>query len=66
MGDYISICPQVVPLDRSGVRRVTRNPYGWSFASKARRVTIYAPGARAYREHCEEVARAGYPGLRMA
>lgn len=39
--------------------------FGANTPGKARRATIYAGGAREYREHCEEVARAGYPGLMM-
>jgi hypothetical protein len=37
--------------------------YGANTPGKARKVNIYAGGAREYREHCEAVARAGYPGL---
>jgi cation diffusion facilitator CzcD-associated flavoprotein CzcO len=40
--------------------------YGANTPGKPRRVTIYAGGAREYREHCEEAARAGYPGLWMS
>ena len=36
--------------------------FGANTPGKPRRATIYAPGAREYREHCEDVARAGYPG----
>lgn len=36
--------------------------FGANTPGKARQVNIYAAGARQYREHCEEVARAGYPG----
>jgi cation diffusion facilitator CzcD-associated flavoprotein CzcO len=39
--------------------------FGANTPGKARRATIYAPGARAYREHCEEVARADYVGCNM-
>jgi cation diffusion facilitator CzcD-associated flavoprotein CzcO len=40
--------------------------YGANTPGKARQVTIYAAGARAYREHCEDVARRGYPGVVMS
>jgi cation diffusion facilitator CzcD-associated flavoprotein CzcO len=40
--------------------------YGANTPGKARRITIYAAGARAYREHCEAVARTGFPGLVMS
>jgi cation diffusion facilitator CzcD-associated flavoprotein CzcO len=40
--------------------------YGANTPGKARRITIYAAGARAYREHCEGVARTGFPGLVMS
>lgn len=40
--------------------------FGANTPGKARRVTIYAAGARAYREHCEDVARRGYPGVVMS
>jgi cyclohexanone monooxygenase len=40
--------------------------YGANTPGKPRRITIYAGGAREYREHCEEAARAGYPGLQMS
>jgi hypothetical protein len=40
--------------------------FGANTPGKPRRVTIYAAGAREYREHCEDAARAGYPGLRMS
>jgi cation diffusion facilitator CzcD-associated flavoprotein CzcO len=39
--------------------------FGANTPGKPRRATIYAAGAREYREHCEDVARAGYPGLNM-
>jgi len=39
--------------------------FGANTPGKPRRVTIYAGGAREYREHCEAAARAGYPGLEM-
>lgn len=45
------------------------NTNSWFFGAntpgKACRATIYAAGAREYREHCEDVARAGYPGITM-
>jgi cyclohexanone monooxygenase len=37
--------------------------YGANTPGKPRQVTIYAAGARIYREQCEAVAAAGYPGL---
>jgi cation diffusion facilitator CzcD-associated flavoprotein CzcO len=37
--------------------------YGANTPGKARRVNIYAGGARGHKEQCEAVARAGYPGL---
>jgi cation diffusion facilitator CzcD-associated flavoprotein CzcO len=40
--------------------------FGANTPGKPRRITIYAGGAREYREHCEEAARAGYPGLEMS
>jgi cyclohexanone monooxygenase len=40
--------------------------FGANTPGKARRVAIYAAGAREYREHCEDVAQAGYPGLTMS
>lgn len=40
--------------------------FGANTPGKPRRATIYAAGAREYREHCEDVAREGYPGLEMA
>jgi cyclohexanone monooxygenase len=40
--------------------------FGANTPGKPRRATIYAAGAREYREHCEDVAGAGYPGLEMA
>ena len=40
--------------------------FGANTPGKARRAMIYAAGAREYREHCEEVAREGYPGLTMS
>lgn len=36
--------------------------FGANTPGKARRVNIYAAGAREYRDQCEKVARAGYPG----
>ena len=36
--------------------------FGANTPGKARRVNIYAAGARDYREHCETVAAAGYSG----
>ncbi len=39
--------------------------FGANTPGKARQATIYAPGARAYREHCEEIAKAGYLGCTM-
>jgi cyclohexanone monooxygenase len=39
--------------------------YGANTPGKARKINIYAAGAREYREHCEDVASAGYPGLTM-
>jgi cation diffusion facilitator CzcD-associated flavoprotein CzcO len=39
--------------------------FGANTPGKARRATIYAPGAREYREHCEDVARTGYAGCTM-
>ena len=39
--------------------------FGANTPGKPRRITIYAGGAREYREHCEDAARAGYPGLEM-
>jgi cation diffusion facilitator CzcD-associated flavoprotein CzcO len=39
--------------------------FGANTPGKPRRATIYAAGAREYREHCEDVARSGYPGLSM-
>lgn len=40
--------------------------FGANTPGKPRRATIYAAGAREYREHCEDVAIAGYPGLVMS
>ena len=40
--------------------------YGANTPGKPRCVTVYAAGAREYREHCEDVARAGYIGLTMS
>jgi hypothetical protein len=40
--------------------------FGANTPGKARRATIYAAGAREYRQHCEEVAHEGYPGLIMS
>jgi cation diffusion facilitator CzcD-associated flavoprotein CzcO len=40
--------------------------FGANTPGKARKVTIYAPGARVYREHCEDVANAGYKGCKMS
>ncbi|MDT3685697.1 MAG: DUF4242 domain-containing protein [Pseudorhodoplanes sp.] len=40
--------------------------FGANTPGKPRRVTIYAAGARKYREHCDDVASAGYPGLMMS
>jgi len=40
--------------------------FGANTPGKPQRITIYAAGAREYREHCEDVARAGYPGLAMS
>jgi hypothetical protein len=40
--------------------------FGANTPGKARKVAIYAPGARAYREHCEDVANAGYLGCRLS
>jgi cyclohexanone monooxygenase len=40
--------------------------FGANTPGKARRVAVYAAGAREYREHCEDVERAGYPGLTMS
>lgn len=40
--------------------------YGANTPGKPRQVTIYAAGARVYREQCEAVAAAGYPGLNLA
>jgi cation diffusion facilitator CzcD-associated flavoprotein CzcO len=40
--------------------------FGANTPGKARRATIYAAGAREYREHCDEVAHEGYPGLTMS
>jgi len=40
--------------------------FGANTPGKARQATIYAAGARAYREHCERAARVGYPGLIMS
>jgi cation diffusion facilitator CzcD-associated flavoprotein CzcO len=37
--------------------------YGANTPGKARRVSIYAGGARVHKEQCEAVVRAGYPGL---
>lgn len=37
--------------------------YGANTPGKARRVNVYAGGARGHKEQCEAVARAGYPGL---
>ncbi len=37
--------------------------FGANTPGKARRVNIYAGGARGHKEQCEAVARAGYPGL---
>ncbi len=37
--------------------------FGANTPGKARRVNIYAGGARGHREQCEAVARADYPGL---
>jgi len=39
--------------------------FGANTPGKPRRATIYAPGAREYREHCEDVAQTGYPGCTM-
>jgi cation diffusion facilitator CzcD-associated flavoprotein CzcO len=39
--------------------------FGANTPGKARRVNIYAAGAREYREHCQDVANAGYPGCTM-
>ena len=39
--------------------------FGANTPGKPQRITIYAGGAREYREHCEDAARAGYPGLEM-
>jgi len=40
--------------------------FGANTPGKARRVNIYAPGAREYREHCDDVARAEYVGFEMS
>jgi len=40
--------------------------FGANTPGKARRVTIYAAGARAFRERCAEVASSGYPGLMLS
>ena len=40
--------------------------FGANTPSKPRRATIYAAGAREYREHCEDVANAGYAGLTIS
>jgi cation diffusion facilitator CzcD-associated flavoprotein CzcO len=40
--------------------------FGANTPGKPRRATIYAAGARKYRQHCEEAARGGYPGLEMS
>lgn len=37
--------------------------YGANTPGKAKSVSIYAPGAAAYRERCDEVARRGYEGF---
>ncbi len=37
--------------------------FGANTPGKARRATVYAGGARAFREYCEQVAGTGYPGL---
>ncbi|MGD2167746.1 MAG: NAD(P)-binding domain-containing protein [Gammaproteobacteria bacterium] len=39
--------------------------FGANTPGKARRVNIYAAGAREYRKQCEKVASAGYPGCSM-
>jgi cyclohexanone monooxygenase len=36
--------------------------FGANTPGRAQQVHIYAAGANAYREHCEQVARTGYPG----
>ncbi|MFO7550231.1 MAG: NAD(P)/FAD-dependent oxidoreductase [Haliea sp.] len=40
--------------------------FGANTPGKAQQVNIYAAGAREYRQHCEAVASAGYPGLLMS
>jgi cation diffusion facilitator CzcD-associated flavoprotein CzcO len=53
--------------DASLLARMTNSWFfGANTPGKPRRATIYAAGAREYREHCEAAARAGYPGLRMS
>jgi cation diffusion facilitator CzcD-associated flavoprotein CzcO len=53
--------------DASVLREMTDSWFfGANTPGKPRRATIYAAGAREYREHCEDVAREGYPGLEMA
>jgi cation diffusion facilitator CzcD-associated flavoprotein CzcO len=55
--------------DAAGTGVLTQMTNSWFFGAntpgKPRRAIIYAPGAREYREHCEDVARAGYPGCTM-
>ena len=40
--------------------------YGANTPGKARSVAIYAGGAVAYRERCDEVARRGYEGFELS
>jgi acetone monooxygenase len=40
--------------------------WGSNTPGKARRINIYAGGAKGHKEHCEAVARAGYPGLSIS
>jgi len=40
--------------------------FGANTPGKARRVNVYAAGARNYREQCEKAAQAGYPGCTLS
>lgn len=53
--------------DASVLSRMTDSWFfGANTPGKPHRVTIYAAGAKEYREHCEQAAREGYPGLVMS
>lgn len=45
------------------VRDPSSSFFGANTPGKARSIAIYAPGAAAYRERCDEVARRGYEGF---